>query len=40
MKIINVGYSSTNYYLLDNDKVKLLVDAGWPFMSCEARISG
>jgi ribonuclease/clavin/mitogillin len=30
MKIINVGYSSTNYYLLDNDKVKLLVDAGWP----------
>lgn len=30
MKIVNVGYNSTNYYLLDNDKGKLLVDAGWP----------
>jgi endoribonuclease LACTB2 len=30
MKILNVGYSSTNYYLLDNNKTTLLVDAGWP----------
>jgi ribonuclease/clavin/mitogillin len=30
MNIINVGYRSTNYYLLDNGKIKLLIDAGWP----------
>ena len=30
MNIIHVEYSSTNYYLLDNGKVRLLIDAGWP----------
>ncbi len=30
MNIINVGYDSTNYYLLDASKGKLLIDCGWP----------
>ncbi len=30
MQIIPITYRSTNYYILDNGKVKLLVDAGWP----------
>jgi glyoxylase-like metal-dependent hydrolase (beta-lactamase superfamily II) len=30
MNIINVGYKSTNYYILDTGKNKLLVDCGWP----------
>lgn len=30
MNIINVGYDSTNYYLLDINTGKLLVDCGWP----------
>lgn len=30
MNILNVGYDSTNYYLLDIDQGKLLVDCGWP----------
>jgi glyoxylase-like metal-dependent hydrolase (beta-lactamase superfamily II) len=30
MNIINVGYKSTNYYLLDCKGGKLLVDCGWP----------
>src|SRR3972149_3746655 len=30
MNIINVGYDSTNYYLLDAKNGKLLVDSGWP----------
>jgi glyoxylase-like metal-dependent hydrolase (beta-lactamase superfamily II) len=29
MNILNVGYDSTNYYLLSNPKPLLLVDAGW-----------
>ncbi len=30
MNIVNVGYKSTNYYLLDCKGGKLLVDCGWP----------
>lgn len=30
MNILNVGYDSTNYYLLDLKNGKLLVDCGWP----------
>ena len=30
MNILNVGYDSTNYYLLDIKGGKLLVDNGWP----------
>ena len=30
MNIVNVGYDSTNYYVLANTAPKLLVDVGWP----------
>lgn len=30
MNIVNVGYQSTNYYLIDILGGKLLVDCGWP----------
>jgi len=30
MHIITISYRSTNYFILDNGKAKLLVDAGWP----------
>lgn len=30
MNILNVGYDSTNYYLLEPDGAGLLVDVGWP----------
>ncbi|GGB22347.1 MBL fold metallo-hydrolase [Puia dinghuensis] len=30
MNILTISYLSTNYYLLDNGKHRLLVDAGWP----------
>ena len=30
MNIVNVGYDSTNYYLLEIHGGKLLVDCGWP----------
>ena len=30
MNIINVGYQSTNYYLLEIKGGKLMVDCGWP----------
>jgi ribonuclease/clavin/mitogillin len=30
MNIINVGYDSTNYYLLEPDTIGLLIDVGWP----------
>ena len=30
MNIINVGYDSTNYYILEAKNSKLLVDCGWP----------
>ena len=30
MNIVNVGYDSTNYYIIDSQKGKLLVDCGWP----------
>ena len=30
MNILNVGYQSTNYYLIDIKGGKLLVDCGWP----------
>lgn len=30
MNILNVGYDSTNYYLLEPDTVGLLIDVGWP----------
>ena len=30
MNILNVGYDSTNYYLLEAKDGKLLVDCGWP----------
>jgi glyoxylase-like metal-dependent hydrolase (beta-lactamase superfamily II) len=30
MNIVNVGYRSTNYYVLANKTPRLLIDAGWP----------
>ncbi len=30
MNIVNVSYDSTNYYILEIDKGKLLIDSGWP----------
>jgi glyoxylase-like metal-dependent hydrolase (beta-lactamase superfamily II) len=30
VNIINVGYDSTNYYALDMNGGKLLIDCGWP----------
>jgi endoribonuclease LACTB2 len=30
MNIVNVGYASTNYYAVDIQNGKLLVDCGWP----------
>jgi len=30
MNIVNVGYQSTNYYLIDIKGGKFLVDCGWP----------
>ena len=30
MNILNVGYDSTNYYLLELNNGMLLVDNGWP----------
>lgn len=30
MNIINVGYDSTNYYIIDSKGGKLLIDCGWP----------
>src|SRR5438552_13890709 len=30
MNIVDVGYRSTHYYVLADDKPRLLVDAGWP----------
>ena len=28
--IINVGYASTNYYVLGSSTTRLLIDVGWP----------
>lgn len=30
MNIVNVGYDSTNYYVLAESKPRLLIDIGWP----------
>src|SRR5258708_19957882 len=30
MNIVNVGYDSTNYYVLADTTPKLLIDVGWP----------
>ena len=30
MNIVNVGYDSTNYYVIGNATTKLLIDIGWP----------
>jgi glyoxylase-like metal-dependent hydrolase (beta-lactamase superfamily II) len=30
MNIVNVGYRSTNYYVLADTAPRLLIDAGWP----------
>src|SRR5215204_5793483 len=30
MNIVNVGYRSTNYYVLVDQQPRLLIDAGWP----------
>jgi endoribonuclease LACTB2 len=30
MNIVNVGYDSTNYYMLADSKPRLLIDVGWP----------
>jgi endoribonuclease LACTB2 len=30
MNIVNVGYDSTNYYVVATDRAKLLIDVGWP----------
>jgi ribonuclease/clavin/mitogillin len=30
VNIVNVGYDSTNYYVLAADTARLLVDVGWP----------
>src|SRR3974377_899335 len=30
MNIVNVGYDSTNYYVVEQSRTRLLVDVGWP----------
>ncbi len=30
MNIVNVGYDSTNYYVISDSRPKLLIDVGWP----------
>lgn len=30
MNIVNAGYASTNYYVIDIKQGKLLIDCGWP----------
>lgn len=30
MNIVNVGYDSTNYYIVESHDGKLLIDCGWP----------
>jgi len=30
LNIVNVGYDSTNYYVIETAKAKLLIDIGWP----------
>jgi len=30
VNIVNVGYDSTNYYVIGSGKTRLLVDVGWP----------
>ncbi|MGD0951656.1 MAG: MBL fold metallo-hydrolase [Methanotrichaceae archaeon] len=30
MNILNVGYDSTNYYLIGQNTTRLLIDVGWP----------
>ena len=30
LNIVNVGYDSTNYYVIETAKAKLLIDVGWP----------
>ena len=30
LNIVNVGYDSTNYYVIETSKTKLLIDVGWP----------
>ncbi len=30
MNIVNVGYDSTNYYVVDGGQGRLLIDVGWP----------
>src|SRR5215211_476368 len=30
MNIVNVGYDSTNYYIVEAKGGKLLIDCGWP----------
>ncbi len=30
MNIVNVGYDSTNYYVLEQNRIRLLIDVGWP----------
>jgi len=30
LNIVNVGYDSTNYYVIETDEAKLLIDVGWP----------
>jgi ribonuclease/clavin/mitogillin len=30
MNIVNVGYDATNYYVLEQNRSRLLVDVGWP----------
>jgi ribonuclease/clavin/mitogillin len=30
LNIVNVGYDSANYYVIETDKAKLLIDVGWP----------
>jgi ribonuclease/clavin/mitogillin len=30
LTIVNVGYRSTNYWVLSAERSRLLVDAGWP----------
>jgi ribonuclease/clavin/mitogillin len=30
MNIVNVGYDSTNYYMVEYSRTRLLIDMGWP----------
>jgi len=39
MNIVNVGYDSTNYYVVEQNRKRLLIDVGWPGTLLKLRAS-